>query len=354
MTDAIDVVVVGVGAATPIGQSALASAAAVRAAIAGFGDHPFMIDARGDPFQVAIAPFLDPLLDADLRMMALGRMAALEAVAVATDPVCEGELGLFIGLPQPRPGLTPLQAPDIVDAIGSERFGGLHVSSVQAFVCGHSAGLMAIAAACRSLRDGSSRFALAGGVDSHISAHTLEWLDQLDRLHIPINAWGFMPGEAAGFCLLCSAATARENGLTLLARIAATSTADEPHRIYTDAVCLGEGLTQAVQRVLGFMPKGAQVDATYCDQNGEAYRADECGFMLSRSSERFVDPTDFESPADCWGDVGAASGPLFAMLAVVAARKGYAKGRRSLLWTSSEGGQRGALLLEAEPVQVRR
>ena len=210
---------------------------------------------------------------------------------------------------------------------------------------------MAIGAACRELQDGSAEFLLAGGVDSHIDPDTLEWLDVCERLHIPTNAWGFLPGEAAGMCLLCTAATATSHRLAVLGRVAALATANEPNRIYTETVCIGAGLTQAVRRVLGFMPQGTKIDATLCDQNGEAYRADEFGFTLARTSEGFVDPTEFVAPADCWGDVGAASGPLFVMLAAMAARKGYAKGPRTLLWTSSEGGERSAALFEAASVR---
>jgi 3-oxoacyl-[acyl-carrier-protein] synthase I len=63
--------------------------------------------------------------------------------------------------------------------------------------------------------------------------------------------------------------------------------------------------------------------------------------------EYFDDPTAYLSPAECWGDVGAASGPLFAMLACQAVMRSYAKGPRTLLWTSSEGGQRAVALLES-------
>ena len=131
------------------------------------------------------------------------------------------------------------------------------------------------------------------------------------------------------------------------------ATANEPNRIYTETVCIGEGLTKVVQRVLGFMPEGAKVDTILCDQNGEAYRADEFGFTLARTAERFVDPSDFGAPADCWGDVGAASGPLFVVLAAMAAKKGYAKGPRTLLWTSSEGGERSAVLFETDAMALR-
>lgn len=66
---------------------------------------------------------------------------------------------------------------------------------------------------------------------------------------------------------------------------------------------------------------------------------------MLRARALFRDAADFEAPADCWGDLGAASGPLYACLAIEAEARGYAKGSRTLIWASSEGGQRGAALL---------
>jgi 3-oxoacyl-[acyl-carrier-protein] synthase-1 len=83
--------------------------------------------------------------------------------------------------------------------------------------------------------------------------------------------------------------------------------------------------------------------------NGEPYRADEYGFTVTRTRERFEAASEFVAPADCWGDVGAASGPLLAVLAVVAHAKRYARGGASLLWASSDSGERAAALLLAEP-----
>ncbi len=74
--------------------------------------------------------------------------------------------------------------------------------------------------------------------------------------------------------------------------------------------------------------------------------------MLARLSEYFVDPSDYVAPADCWGDVGAASGVLFMHLVCVAAEKGYSDGEVSLLWTSSEGGGRAAVVLKTKGVVI--
>jgi 3-oxoacyl-[acyl-carrier-protein] synthase-1 len=87
------------------------------------------------------------------------------------------------------------------------------------------------------------------------------------------------------------------------------------------------------------------VDRIICDMNGERYRANEYGFAVLRNPGRFKDAADFETPADCWGDVGAASGPLFVSLVTEAEARGYSKGPLSLIWASSENGTRAAALL---------
>jgi 3-oxoacyl-[acyl-carrier-protein] synthase-1 len=82
----------------------------------------------------------------------------------------------------------------------------------------------------------------------------------------------------------------------------------------------------------------------YCDLNGEPYRADEFGFAVLRTKEAFAMASDFTAPADCWGDVSAATMPLTMSLACVAAKKGYASGPYSFLWASSESGERACIL----------
>ena len=347
-----DIVVAGVGAATPIGRTAAASAAAVRAGIAGFADHPYMIDGRGDPFVVAMAPSLESEMRSESRILELACTAAHEAVGAAQAAVkTPSNIPVIMGLPQNRPGLGSALASQLEAGLARRLLDSFRVSRVQSLPNGHSSGLMAIEVGCRELREGRTAFVLVGGADSYLDADTLEWLDERERLHIPTNAWGFIPGEAAGFCLLCSAEIAAHYGIAVLGKVVATATSNEPNRIYTETLCIGEGLTKAVQLALAAMRPGTMIDETICDQNGEAYRADECGFMLARTSQYFVTPTDFLTPADCWGDVGAASGPLFVSLAVFAALKGYAKGVRTLLWTSSDSGERSAVLFEADSFQ---
>ena len=88
--------------------------------------------------------------------------------------------------------------------------------------------------------------------------------------------------------------------------------------------------------------------------NGERYRGEEWGFVCLRLSNHFDDPIDYMSPADIWGDVGAASGALFIMLACQAAARGHAKGPRMMLWASSESGVRVAAVIEAPETLKRK
>lgn len=350
MDDIPDVCVVGVGAATSIGLTAPATAAAVRAGIAGFADHPYMIDRIGEPFVVASAPYMDIDVGGEDRFVEL----AVPALREALEPV-SGLLGTsvpiptIVGLPESRPGLPEKLASTLAAKLPAATSNGCRIAQPSMLPNGHSAGLMAIESACRMIRGGQTEFCLIGGVDSYLDPDTLDWVEDGEQLHNLDNAWGFIPGEAAGFCLLCSGAAAARHDLNVLGHLLGVAAAQEENRIKTETVCIGKGLTEAAHGVLRSLASAdTLIDDTICDLNGEAYRADEFGFMLARTSERFVDTSKFTTPADCWGDVGAASGPLFILLASAAAMKGYAAGPLTLLWTSSEGGERAAALFHAD------
>src|SRR4030042_1140342 len=99
------VCIVGVGASTAIGMDSPSTCAAVRAGIAGFADHPFMIDRNGEPMVVAMAPCLSEELGLTERCVELAKAAAAEAIEPLRGlPGSPGPVPLFIGLPESRPG----------------------------------------------------------------------------------------------------------------------------------------------------------------------------------------------------------------------------------------------------------
>jgi 3-oxoacyl-[acyl-carrier-protein] synthase I len=334
--------IAGIGARTPLGLNAPASSAAVRAAIGAIREHPYFVDKVGEPMSVAMDAALSPDLDGVERFAALAIPAMEEALApLGTPSNIRGRIPALIGLPEARPGRPAHLEDELARRLEKEL--AVRVTMIPK---GHASGLMALEEACNAIQEGRAEFCLAGGVDSYLEPETLEWLDQEKQLLSSQNRSGFPPGEGAGFCLLAAAAPARRLGLDIQAWIIAAATSTEKNRIKTDDICIGEGLSEAISRVSSSLKLPEEkINATYCDLNGERYRSEEFMFTALRTQLAFVNTLDNLTPTDCWGDAGAASGPLFAALAIASGLRGYASGPRSLLWAGSEGGQRSAVLL---------
>nr|WP_297350218.1 hypothetical protein [uncultured Caldimonas sp.] len=333
------------GACTPIGDTAAATLAAVRAGLCGFREHAFMTDSAGEPMRVAPVRRLVDQTQGVERYIAMLRPALDEALAVLP-PTCKVPLAL--GLPPERPG----RPPDLVVQL-QQRLAALYgdrLFPMIPFELGHTAALHALLTACDGLRAGSIPVCLVAAVDSYLSAETLEWLDANEQLHGagPLNnAWGFIPGEAAAAMLLVGTDVRTRSALPVLGEIVAVGTGRETRLIKTESVCIGEGLTQAFRQALQHLPPGSRIDNVFCDMNGEPYRADEYGFSALRMREHFRDATAFAAPADCWGDVGAAGAVLHVAMAVACCAKGHGQGPYSLVWASSESGERAAAVIHA-------
>lgn len=338
------IVVVSVGARTPLGFSAAASAAAVRAGISGIQNHPYMIDRFGEPMKVTRDVGIDAALNGPDRAAAIATAPALEALTPLRSIGHSVPVAMIVSTGEPRPGQNDDFAAGMYAQLRARLSRDVALAGGGSNAGGHAGGILAIHHAYRMLKDDRAKFCLAGGVDTHLEPETLEWLDQHEQLHSDENTYGFCPGEGAGFCLMTKLQTAREFGIKPLLEVVCTAVASEENRIKTQTVCLGDGLTTAFRLLFDDAPSDP-VDRIICDMNGERYRANEYGFAVLRNPGRFKDAADFETPADCWGDVGAASGPLFVSLVTEAEARGYSKGPLSLIWASSENGTRAAALL---------
>lgn len=296
---------------------------------------------------VAIDPVLPPDMTNSDRMYQFARAAMEEALQPLMQSQTQGvALPIIMGFPEERPGYSTVIGDQLIRKLATSQSGLFKFSPVMALHEGHAAGLIAIEKAAELIQTGQATWCLAGGADSYLNADTLEWLDDGGQLMSGENRSGFPPGEGAGFLLLASTAAAAKWKLPVLAWLIATSTTHEGKRIKTETICIGEGLTAAIQGVVRKLKlPDEKINTAYCDMNGERYRSEEFTFTLLRTQLAFVDAIDNVTPADCWGDVGAASGPLFANLAIASGLRGYARGPRPLLWASSECGKRSATLL---------
>ena len=263
--------------------------------------------------------------------------------AVAALPM---RLGLALALPPQRPGRAPDLAGELLARVATRYPGVFH--GPLTFEAGHAAGYQAMDAAFKSCAAGSVDAFVVGAVDSYVSRETLEWVEACDQLHGggPLNnAWGFVPGEAAGAMLIGPVAFSQRIGAVPVCELMCVGIGHESRRIKTDEVCIGDGLTQAFLSALRTLAPGERVDNVICDMNGEPYRADEYAFTALRTKEHFRAVNDFIAPADCWGDVGAAGAPLHVAMAAVSHLKHYSKGPLSMACASSESGERGAVVI---------
>jgi len=326
--EANGIYIVGAGAQTPVGRNYRAAAAAVRCGISAYAEHPFMIDRHGEPMIVARADWLDPRMPAAERVEKLAVDAAREALPkTLPDDVTIG-LHLAISSDLFRERRTRrITTGNFLAALSNPT-----LSEPKVFADAHAAGMLALESAVADIRSGQLDFCLVGGVDSYVDPERLESVDFAGRLHSVNNSWGFTPGECAAFVLLASGQAVVSCGLGPLSQVCAVATATEPHPAGTDTVCIGEGLTEAFRAVLD---ASTPVSDTYCDLNGETYRADELGFAVCRLSAFFENAGQFTAPADCCGDVGAASVLLNLILSQSAWVGGYACGDCALVWSSS-------------------
>jgi 3-oxoacyl-[acyl-carrier-protein] synthase-1 len=340
--------IIGIGARTPVGLSAPAAAAAVRAGVAVMADHPFMIDKAGAPMVVCIDPALPVELGLADRILELAISSAREALKPVLERVRKlPRIRIILALPEDRPGKPDRLANTFTERFISALGIDIPVLDLTCHSLGHAGGLYCMEQALSFINGGQVELCLVGGVDSYLDPEALEWLDETDQLHSESTTWGFCPSEGAAFCLLASREFADAPGPSTSVELLAAASATEPNRIHTETICIGEGLSEAFTKALTSLPLNQQVNHTICDMTGEPYRGNEYGFAMLRSARKFADDADFQTPVDCWGNVGAASGPLFTMLATSAAKKRYSPGPLTLLWASSEGGLRAAALLEA-------
>jgi 3-oxoacyl-[acyl-carrier-protein] synthase I len=368
MTATFGLVVTGIGAITPVGLSAPASFAALRAGVARFGEvETLRVDSEtmdkvpaiggrvptewftGGPvewewpaherFGVEPPPAPERLVAPDeRRLLELAVPAALEAWRQAVPSgTSGGGAGLYLGLDY-------ADDPDALIAALPQALGE-SMRPVGATAAGRAAGLLALEAAAHDLLAGTVRLAVVGGVDSQIRGPSLQRMAARGILRSGSNPQGVIPGEAAGFLVLERYDLAAARGARPLAALLACASDKEP-TAGTDEPNKAAGLGAVLRRVRNEAGLSAP-PLVVCDLNGDRYRAMEWSMAMLRSLGDLHGELDIWHPADCIGDTGAASASLNIGWGITAMRKGYAKNDRVLVWGASEGRSRAAAVLAA-------
>ena len=367
--------ITGIGAVTPVGLSADASAAAFRASIPGMGPilSTLIASDSGGPEPITGGrvplewfdggprdeewpgherfgtpiPTPDHLLVEDglERLVRLAVPAATESLRgqLGTSPP-PTEFGLYLGIGAGESRETG----QALAAAVAKALSGFRPAKTQVYRLGRAAGLVALHSAAADIADGKIRGAIVGGVDSLVRPTTFGKMSAAGLVKAAADAPGVMPGEAAAFCVL-----EKDPRASAIVWLQVTAYAEEPTAGTTDPN-QGVGLTK-VLRAVREAGDFSHSPLVICDLDGDRYRALEWGLVGVRVfGDLHEDPEAPAAgqtwhPADCVGDTGAASGIMNCVWAAEILRKGYGRVDRIVVWGASHERPRAAALLTMEP-----
>ena len=330
--------VAGVGIVSPVGLSARQTSAAVRAGLSNFAELKGIVCSTGEPVIAAEVPYrlFSPTKLNDLAMRAL-----VEAIRDANPPRGTALHVAIVTAERSRPGqpvdVETLQA-DVIELLEDS-----HDLRFALYPYGHAGAGAAIAELAETLNQ-SNCMGLIVAADSLLSLLSLQHLERHGRLKSGHRVRGLIPGEAAAALVVAPVTYSPIRGSDdPCCRVAGIGTAMEPNPVGSEAPCLGEGLTTAIDAALASTEwRGLGIDRVFCDLNGEGYRTHEWMLVMRRSLQH----RSLAHPADCIGDVGAASLPMSIGLAVSEIRRSGGPLERVMAWASSDEGLRSAVCLE--------
>lgn len=354
MMSSDSVVVIGVGMMTAVGLSTAETVASVRSATMRFIETP-ILDHRFEPFTLAeviedglpgLVKELEQatgLTSREMRMLRLGTMPLKECLR----PLAQGAAipGLVLALPEMQT-TRPTNGKAFLEKFARQTAEPFNIKQSDASHIGRAGGLAAVGLAADQIRMGRAKFMVAGGIDSYRDLHVLGTLDMEMRVKSAVHLDGFVPGEGAGFVLLASPEAAAGEGITPLATISPVAQAVENGHLYSSEPYRGEGLAMAMERVVASGAAGEPIAEVYSSMNGESHWGKEWGVTFLRNRAAFIPNHGTHNPADCFGDVGAACGPILLGLAAHGIHNLYRRSP-SFVYCSSDRGARAAIVLRA-------
>ena len=342
--------IVGMGMITPVGLTALQTAATVRAGITRFYDTT-IYDKRFQPFVMSILPddVLPPLTpelksvvgltSRQIRMLRLATPALQESVAGVPDLK---RIPLFLGGAEPLENRPAPITERFLQQLGIQAEVEFDLAGSKVFPEGRAAGLVALKEALDTLAAGKAESVLVGGVDTFLDLYLLGTLDMENRVLGPGIMDGFIPGEGAAFLLLTNWNAAGVPGMPVLGSLSPVSLGFEEGHLYSDQPYRGDGLAGAFTGLFGSGNVQESIRELYLAMNGENHWAKELGVAYIRNSTAFDPAYGTHHPADCIGDTGAASGAILTIMAAIGISRGYRQSP-ALVTCSSDRGVCGAV-----------
>jgi len=335
--------ITGLGMVTPVGLTAPASCAALRAGVSrleALEDFTIRVDVEAfDKLIGARVPRLTHGLMGPARLQAMMRPAFQEALS---DAGLETQrIGAFLGTSGSSPAGRVLNYDDAVrDNLLASVPEGLTLERAKLMQAGRASVLKALRNAGAALEQGIVDAVVIGAVDSWVSPRALNYLRREGRLPEYPRHTGTIPAEAAAFLVLETPAAAKARSATIYAEVSASAGASEEKR--WGEASNANTLASVLQAVAGDLEASHAV--VLSDLDGERYRTME--WVLAEAKGIWpYQSQDHWNPADCIGDSGAAMGAILLAWGSMALHRDYAGAEQLLLWGASDEGAREAALL---------
>jgi len=334
------------GMLTPVGFDSASTNAAIATGISAYEDSKHH-NKNFNPMRMALIPEdALPPLNPELASLAVLTSRQRRILRIATPAIQEviasiplkEPPALFLALPESIPGAPFLVHQKFLEALEIQTNVKLDKTSSRIFAAGRAGGIEAIDHVFKYFAASGKDVALVGGVDTYLDSLLLGILDKDNRILAKNISDGFAPGEAAGFLLLVSERVKDYLPRPPKAEIFMPGLAIEPGYRYSEEAYRGDGLSNAFQLAIK-NSDGNPIDAIYASLNGEHFGAKELGVAFMRNKSAFVENVKTEHPADCFGDIGAAFGPVLIANAVASNQKNI------LCYCSSEKQARASLVV---------
>lgn len=344
------VAVTGLGLLSPIGLTPMACMHAVRSGVTRLALQPIP-DRVQQWISGGRVPWSTPFPHAR-HLEALARAAIAQGWRYATERDADSapkRVAVLLGAPEPgRPGFcfpqTDAEGSAFVDGLAID--GIVHGEVVRAGACqAHTA----LHRASELFERGVADACVIAAADTLLQLRVVRWLEDQSRLKCSYVTDGLMPAEAAACLVVEPQERAVRRGAPAIATVAAFATRVESATILSNHPNTAAGLTTAVRAALeAASVQPPELSMIWSDLNGESYRAREWAFTEVRLG--IQTHSELLHPADCHGDLGAATDAALLAMAAMSVGTGWAGGRPCLVFAGSEGGARGASVVTAAAV----
>lgn len=333
------VAILGSGMVSAVGLDAPSSCAAIRVGFSGAKETGFMVD--GDWLMGFEVPLPVPWRGRE-KLLRMAAMAVGECLAAMPDVPAE-RVACLLCLSEPerpgRPGDLDRTMVEDLERHLSVRF---HSAS-SLLAAGRVGAVHAIAKAGEILARKDIDRCVVIGVDSLLDAGTLAAYQESRRLLTGVNSNGFIPGEAAAAVILGPARNSREREL----HIVGLGTGVEKAHVLAEDPLRADGLAAAIREAVeGSGLSFDEICYRVTGDNGEHYGFKEGTLAMARVTRPVKQEFDHWHPAECVGEIGAATMPVILTVVLAACRKGYSKGDGILCHLGNDDGARAALVLK--------